>query len=37
VFAEAEWRAVYQVMKGVAATTTPSLGEMVIWIAQLGG
>lgn len=37
VFDEAEWRAVYQVMKGQAATTTPSLGEMVNWIAQLGG
>lgn len=37
VFAEAEWRAVYQVMTGAAATTTPSLGEMVTWIAQLGG
>lgn len=37
VFAEAEWRAVYQVMKRQAATRTPSLGEMVTWIAQLGG
>jgi len=37
VFDEAEWRAVYQVMKGEAAATTPSLGEMVSWIAQLGG
>ena len=37
VFSEAEWRAVYQVMKGKAATTMPSLGEMVIWIAQFGG
>lgn len=37
VFAEAEWRAVYQVMKRQAATTMPSLGEMVTWVAQLGG
>lgn len=37
VFAEAEWRAVYQVVVGQAATTPPSLGQMVIWIAQLGG
>ena len=37
VFDEAEWRAVYQVVVGHAATTTPSLGQMVIWIAQLGG
>ena len=37
VFDEAEWRAVYQVTKGRAATAVPSLGEMVTWVAQLGG
>jgi Transposase DNA-binding/Transposase Tn5 dimerisation domain len=37
VFAEAEWQAVYHVIKRKAAATMPSLGEMVTWIAQLGG
>jgi transposase-like protein/transposase Tn5 family protein len=37
VFAEVEWRAVYQVMRGRAARAMPSLGEMVTWVARLGG
>lgn len=37
VFSEAEWRAVYLVMKGKPAAAMPSLGEMVTWVAQLGG
>jgi len=37
VFAEAEWKAVYQVMTRRSPTAMPSLGEMVTWIAQLGG
>ncbi len=37
VFTEAEWRAVYQVMKRQPAAAVPSLGEMVRWVAQLGG
>jgi hypothetical protein len=36
-FSEAEWRAVYQIVKGTAATATPSLGDMMVMIAQLGG
>lgn len=37
VFTEEEWRAVYQIVKRVPATSTPSLGEMVTMIAMLGG
>jgi len=37
VFSEAEWRSVYQVTQRQTATTMPSLGEMVTWIAELGG
>ena len=37
VFAEAEWKAVYQVMTRRPPAATPSLGDMVRWIAQLGG
>jgi Transposase DNA-binding/Transposase Tn5 dimerisation domain len=37
VFSEAEWRAVYQVMRRQPATAAPSLGDMVTWVAALGG
>jgi hypothetical protein len=37
VFTEAEWRGVYQIVKRRPATTMPSLGEMVVMIAELGG
>jgi hypothetical protein len=37
VFTAEEWRAVYQIVHRKPATTMPSLGEMVIMIAELGG
>jgi hypothetical protein len=37
VFSDAEWRSVYQVTKRRAATSVPRLGEMVTWVAELGG
>ncbi len=37
VFTEAEWRAVYQIVKRQAATAMPSLGAMLVMIAELGG
>jgi hypothetical protein len=37
VFTEAEWRAVYQIVKRRPATATPSLGDLLVMIAELGG
>lgn len=37
VFEEAEWRSVYQVIRRKPAASVPSLGEMVGWVARLGG
>jgi hypothetical protein len=37
VFSAEEWRAVYQISKRRPATSMPSLGEMVVMIAELGG
>jgi hypothetical protein len=37
VFTEAEWRAVYQIVKRQPATAMPSLGELLVMIAELGG
>lgn len=37
VFTEEEWSAVYQIVKRMPATSMPSLGEMVVMIAELGG
>lgn len=37
VFTEAEWRAVYQIVQRKPATAMPSLGEMLVMIAELGG
>ena len=37
VFTEAEWRAVYQIVRRQPATAMPSLGEMLVMIAELGG
>lgn len=37
VFTEAEWRAVYQIVKREPARVMPSLGEMLVLIAELGG
>src|SRR5207302_10218741 len=36
-FDEAEWRAVHQLMRHRAAEEEPTLGEMTIWVASLGG
>jgi hypothetical protein len=36
-FTEAEWRAVYQIVRGQPATAMPSLGELMVMIAELGG
>jgi hypothetical protein len=36
-FTEAEWRAVHQIVKGKPAAAMPSLGAMMIMIAELGG
>jgi Transposase DNA-binding/Transposase Tn5 dimerisation domain len=37
VFTEAEWRAVYQIVKRQPATAIPSLGELLLMIAEWGG
>jgi Transposase DNA-binding/Transposase Tn5 dimerisation domain len=37
VFAPEEWRAVSQIARGRPATSMPSLGEMIIMVAELGG
>ena len=37
VFTEAEWRAVYQIVRRRPATAMPSLGELLGMIAELGG
>ena len=37
VFAPEEWRAVYQISKRKPATSMPSLGEMIVMVAELGG
>jgi hypothetical protein len=37
VFTEAEWRAVYQIVKRQPAAAMPSLGEMLVMLAELGG
>lgn len=37
VFTEEEWRSVYQIVKRTPAAAVPTLGEMMILIAQLGG
>ena len=37
VFTEAEWRAVYQIVKRRPATAAPSLGDLLVMIAELGG
>ena len=37
VFTEAEWRAVYQIVKRQPATAMPRLGELLAMIAELGG
>jgi hypothetical protein len=37
VFSEAEWRSVYQVTQRRTATAVPRLGDLVTWIAELGG
>lgn len=37
VFTDEEWQAVYQVVRRKAAPAVPSLGEMVLLIAELGG
>lgn len=36
-FTEEEWRAVYQIVKGKPAAAMPTLGAMMIMIAELGG
>ena len=37
VFSPEEWRAVYQIAKRKPATSMPSLGEMIVMVAELGG
>ena len=37
VFSDAEWRSVYQVTQQRPATAVPRLGEVVRWVAELGG
>jgi hypothetical protein len=37
VFTEAEWRAVYQIVKRQPAAAMPGLGELLVMIAELGG
>jgi Transposase DNA-binding/Transposase Tn5 dimerisation domain len=36
-FTEEEWRAVYQIVKGKPAPAMPSLGAMMVMVAELGG
>jgi hypothetical protein len=37
VFSPEEWRSVYQISKRKPATSMPSLGEMIVMVAELGG
>jgi hypothetical protein len=37
VFTEAEWRAVYRIVRRRPATAMPSLSELLVMIAELGG
>ena len=37
VFDDAEWQAVYQMVNKKRATTPPTLGDMVEWVASFGG